>query len=189
MSSDAPDITLDPEVQRALPDVVEILEAKYHPPNSPWATFFRILARKQDGNEETYFMKFGLHCTTYIGDIPQDNTWSSSWEEFFARGLRRVLAVREDRAGPDAELESVLATLFDKVIPRLLRPLESDEFGNRRPEPNKFGPEYLEMYHEHIPKSEPREDYDDRNALYAVRFKLHAAALFPNESGFLQMLA
>ena len=70
--------------------------------------------------------KFGFHCTTYNGDLPQDNTWFDSWEVFFDNGLRHVLRVREERAGPNAELDELLPSLFDKVIPRLLRPLESD---------------------------------------------------------------
>lgn len=69
--------------------------------------------------------KFGFHCTTYNGNLPQDNTWSESWEKFFNNGLRHVLKVREERAGPSPELELLSPTLFDKVIPRLLRPLET----------------------------------------------------------------
>ncbi|KAM7201774.1 Fructosamine/Ketosamine-3-kinase [Naviculisporaceae sp. PSN 640] len=69
--------------------------------------------------------KFGFHCTTYNGDLPQDNTWCESWEVFFANGLRRTLRVRDERAGSrSAELDSLLPTLFNKVIPRLLRPLK-----------------------------------------------------------------
>ncbi|KAI1469878.1 Fructosamine kinase-domain-containing protein [Daldinia caldariorum] len=70
--------------------------------------------------------KFGFHCVTYNGNLPQDNTWSDSWEAFFANGLRHVLKVREERAGPDVELDRLLPALFDSVIPRLLRPLESN---------------------------------------------------------------
>lgn len=70
--------------------------------------------------------KFGFDCVTYNGNLPQDNTWNSSWEAFFHNGLRHVLKVREERAGPNEELDAVLPPLFDKVIPRLLRPLESD---------------------------------------------------------------
>ncbi len=70
--------------------------------------------------------RFGFHCTTYNGDLPQDNTWSDSWEAFFANGLRHVLKVREDRAGLNAELDALLPALFGRVIPRLLRPLESN---------------------------------------------------------------
>lgn len=58
--------------------------------------------------------KFGFHCTTYNGDLPQDNNWSSSWEVFFANGLHHVLKVREERAGPDAELDRLFPDLFNK---------------------------------------------------------------------------
>ncbi|KAH6611491.1 hypothetical protein Trco_001511 [Trichoderma cornu-damae] len=154
--------------------------------------------------------KFGFHCTTYNGNLPQDNTWCDSWEAFFANGLRHVLKVREERAGLNPELDALLPSLFDKVIPRLLRPLESGgrkirpslvhgdlwygntgiidgdtdegivydpasfwahneyELGNWRPERNKFTRRYFQAYHSHIPKAEPEEDYDDRNALYSL---------------------
>ncbi|KAI1660619.1 NADP-dependent oxidoreductase domain-containing protein [Daldinia decipiens] len=172
---------------------------------------------------------FGFHCVTYNGNLPQDNSWFDSWEAFFANGLRHVLRIREERAGPDADLDSLLPTLFNRIIPRLLRPLESDgrkilpslvhgdlwygnagivdegteegivydpasfwahneyELGNWRPERNKFTRRYFKAYHSHIPKSEPQEDYDDRNALYSLRFNLHAAAMFPHQGTFLQM--
>ncbi|KAI1134033.1 Fructosamine/Ketosamine-3-kinase [Hypoxylon sp. FL0543] len=173
--------------------------------------------------------KFGFHCVTYNGNLPQDNSWSDSWEAFFAKGLRHVLKIREERAGPNVELDGLLPALFDRVIPRLLRPLESDgrrilpslvhgdlwygnasivdqntdegiiydpasfwahneyELGNWRPDRNRFTRRYFEAYHSHIPKSEPQEDYDDRNALYSLRFNLHASAMFPQQETFLQM--
>ncbi|KAK0732425.1 Fructosamine kinase-domain-containing protein [Apiosordaria backusii] len=172
---------------------------------------------------------FGFHCTTYNGDLPQDNTWCPSWEQFFSRGMRHVLRVRETRAGPNPELEALLPNLFDKVIPRLLRALESDgrkikpslihgdlwygnasvirktgdpviydpacfwahneyELGNWHPERNRFGKEFYQEYHRHIPKSDPVEDYDDRNVLYGLRFNLHAATLFPDKVEFLELV-
>lgn len=75
--------------------------------------------------------QYGFHVATYNGDLPQDNTWSHSWEAFFVQGLRHVLGLREERAGGDPcpELDSLLPNMFDKVIPRLLRPLETG--GNR----------------------------------------------------------
>ncbi|KAK4445762.1 Fructosamine/Ketosamine-3-kinase [Podospora aff. communis PSN243] len=173
--------------------------------------------------------KFGFHCTTYNGNLPQDNTWFDSWVKFFDNGLRHVLNLREERGGPSEELNSLLPALFGKVIPRLLRPLETGgrkvvpalvhgdlwcgnagiidedteegivydpssfwahneyELGNWRPERNRFTGLYFECYHSHIAKAEPVEDYDDRNALYGLRFNLHAATLFPNHEEFLQM--
>ncbi|KAK3302968.1 Fructosamine/Ketosamine-3-kinase [Chaetomium strumarium] len=173
--------------------------------------------------------KFGFHCTTYNGDLPQDNTWSNSWETFFSDGLRHVLKLREERAGPNAELDALLPALFDKVIPRLLRPMESNgrkigpslvhgdlwcgnaavikstgdgivfdpasfwahneyELGNWLPERNWFGNAYFKAYHSHIEPMEPKEDYDDRIRLYAMKFNLHAATLFPNEESYLELV-
>lgn len=70
--------------------------------------------------------KFGFHVTTYNGNLPQKNDWSDSWEMFFAAGLKHVLKLREERAGSCPELDALLPALFDKVIPRLLRPLETN---------------------------------------------------------------
>lgn len=65
--------------------------------------------------------------------------------------------------------------------------LRVDELGNWRADRNMFGFEYFDAYHEHIEMSEPKEDYDDRNALYALRFNLYAASLFPHKAEYLQM--
>lgn len=43
-----------------------------------------------------------------------------------------------------------------------------DELGNWRQERNKFSRSYFNAYHSHVAKSYPEEDYDDRNALYAM---------------------
>jgi hypothetical protein len=44
-----------------------------------------------------------------------------------------------------------------------------DELGNWRPVRNKFKDGgYFEAYHVHIDKTEPKDDYDDRNALYGL---------------------
>ncbi|RYP84416.1 hypothetical protein DL770_005208 [Monosporascus sp. CRB-9-2] len=309
MSTGRAELTADPNVLKALPDVVNIFAAQHHG-ESAWAQGLRIDARHSDDTQESYFMKvskgyhgrealkgeyeataaiysialefcpkpiawgtfendedshfyvckfyhftegvpepisfteklaalhshhsspdgqFGFHCVTYNGDLPQENSWSASWEDFFSKALRHVLRIREKRAGSSEELNSLLPDLFDKVIPRLLRPLESNgrtiqpslvhgdlwcgnasivdedteegivydpasfwahneyELGNWRPERNKFTRRYFQAYHSHIPKSEPEEDYDSRNALYALRFNLHAATLFPKNEQYLAM--
>lgn len=77
--------------------------------------------------------QFGFHCRTYNGNLPQENIWSDRWELFFADGLRDVLKIRLKRAGRSLELEALEPALFDKVIPRLLRPLES---GGRQIQPS-----------------------------------------------------
>ncbi|PTB78722.1 hypothetical protein M440DRAFT_1390335 [Trichoderma longibrachiatum ATCC 18648] len=61
------------------------------------------------------------------------------------------------------------------------------DLGNWRLERNRFTARYFEAYHAIIPKSEPVEDYDDRNALYSTRFDLNAAALYPDQEWYLRM--
>ncbi|KAL7950209.1 Fructosamine kinase domain-containing protein [Trichoderma barbatum] len=174
--------------------------------------------------------KFGFHCKTYNGDLPQANAWSDRWELFFADGLRDVLNLRRKRAARNLELEALEPALFNKVIPRLLRPLESGgreiqpslvhgdlwygnasiisgdtkefivydpsgfwahneyELGNWRPNRNKFTGIYLEEYLSCVRPSRPEEDFDDRNALYSVKFNLQAAAIYPKKEEFLPMV-
>jgi hypothetical protein len=53
-----------------------------------------------------------------------------------------------------------------------------DELGNWRPTRNKFKDGgYFEAYHAHIDKTEPRDDYDDRNALYGLCVVPRAVAI------------
>ncbi|KFY59296.1 hypothetical protein V496_05723 [Pseudogymnoascus sp. VKM F-4515 (FW-2607)] len=70
--------------------------------------------------------KFGFHITTYAGNLPQFVEWEDSWEAFFAKSMRQALDLEIERKGPSEELDALSLTLFEKVIPRLLRPLESD---------------------------------------------------------------
>ncbi|KAH6673550.1 Fructosamine kinase-domain-containing protein [Halenospora varia] len=172
-------------------------------PSSFCAQLASLHTRSQSPNG-----KFGFHVTTYNGDLPQDNKWVDTWEECFVHGLKQMLNPSLEGGGP-WEMEDCKRDMVEKVIPRLLRPLESGgrrvksvlahgdswcgnavvgietgrwlifdpssfhahnecELGNWRPKRNKFGSEYFEKYHEYVPKSEPVEDWDDRNALYAL---------------------
>lgn len=178
--------------------------------------------------------KFGFHVDTCNGTLAQDNTWTDTWEEFYARGMRRMLTLDQEARGPSQELQELSGPFFDKVIPRLLRPLETpgrsikpvlihgdlwlgnvsvqeeseeplmfdasafwgitsvrylmencqlflsflsrvvdadgnpDELATLRTLENDWAIECLESYHKHIPKSEPVEDWDARNAFYAT---------------------
>ncbi|KAI9676501.1 MAG: hypothetical protein M1817_000659 [Caeruleum heppii] len=69
--------------------------------------------------------KFGFHITTYNGNIPQDVRWTETWEECFINGTRKDFELEKDARGPSEELEELMVPLFEKVIPRLLRPLET----------------------------------------------------------------
>lgn len=70
--------------------------------------------------------KFGFHVPTYTGNLPQINEWEASWETYFAKSMRRAFDLEVEAKGPDPEFDTLVPALFDKVIPRLLRPLESE---------------------------------------------------------------
>ena len=70
--------------------------------------------------------KFGFHMTTYSGNLPQMNEWEGSWETYFTKNMRFALNLEIEAKGPDPEFDVLIPTLFDKVIPRLLRSLESE---------------------------------------------------------------
>jgi protein-ribulosamine 3-kinase len=69
--------------------------------------------------------KFGFHCTTYNGNLAQDNTWTDTWEEYYKNNIVRMLQLEEEARGPSEELKELSEQLLEKVIPRLLRPLET----------------------------------------------------------------
>jgi protein-ribulosamine 3-kinase len=70
--------------------------------------------------------KFGFHVTTFAGNLPQAVGWEDSWETFFAKNMRQALDLEIERKGPSEELDVLGQALFSRVLPRLLRPLESE---------------------------------------------------------------
>ncbi|VUC20623.1 unnamed protein product [Clonostachys rosea] len=153
--------------------------------------------------------KFGFEATTFNGVVPLLNEWCDSWEEYFTRQFLSDIKWEQSIRGPDPEFDEIATEFFAKVIPRLLRPLQS---GNRsitpvlihgdiwhgnvkidqdtsnivlfdscccyahnelelymmREERYQFSNGFIEPYLDIMGKSEPAEDFDDRNALYAM---------------------
>jgi protein-ribulosamine 3-kinase len=70
--------------------------------------------------------KFGFHVTTYNGNLPQDVRWTSTWEECFVNGTKKDFELEREVRGLSPELEELMEPLFSKVIPRLLRPMETE---------------------------------------------------------------
>lgn len=95
-------------------------------PNMPDPTKFGALLSRLHRKSESPNGKFGFHTTTYAGNLPQFVAWERSWEVFFAKSLRHALDLEIERKGPSEELDVLSRTLFERVIPRLLRPLESN---------------------------------------------------------------
>jgi protein-ribulosamine 3-kinase len=69
--------------------------------------------------------KFGFPVQNYQGRLSQVTTWTDTWEECFANNLRGMLNHEKETQGPDERLEALSAAIFEKVIPRLLRPLQT----------------------------------------------------------------
>ncbi|KAI4221998.1 MAG: hypothetical protein L6R36_006481 [Xanthoria steineri] len=76
--------------------------------------------------------QYGFQVTTHLANVANDNSWSDSWEVWYARALKRMLDEEEISHGQDEELAILTTAMFGKVIPRLLRPLET---GGRQIQP------------------------------------------------------
>lgn len=83
----------------------------------------RLSALHQNSKSPTG--KFGFHMTTHAGNLPQYTGWEDSWEAFFAKSMKQALDLEIKAKGHDPEFDALVPVLFEKVIPRLLRPLES----------------------------------------------------------------
>ncbi|MCJ1401864.1 hypothetical protein MMC11_005081 [Xylographa trunciseda] len=69
--------------------------------------------------------KYGFPVPTLQGTIPQYTDWCDSWEEFFSNSIKRVMENEEKSQGPDPEVQKLCEAILSKVVPRLLRPLET----------------------------------------------------------------
>ena len=76
--------------------------------------------------------RYGFSVPTCQGTIPQYSEWTDSWEEFFSKSFRLVMENEERSQGPDPEVQQLCGAVLKKVIPRLLRPLET---GGRQIQP------------------------------------------------------
>jgi protein-ribulosamine 3-kinase len=90
----------------------------------PYKFTARLSALHQNSNSPNG--KFGFHITTYNGNLPQLTDWEESWEVYFTKSMRWALQLVLEAQGPEPEFDVLVPVLFDKVIPRLLRPLESE---------------------------------------------------------------
>ncbi|KAK0337763.1 hypothetical protein LTR59_004925 [Friedmanniomyces endolithicus] len=65
--------------------------------------------------------QFGFPSSTCCGDTPQDNTYASSWTDFYANRRLRFIIARSTKAnGSDEQLTALVEEICTKVIPRLI---------------------------------------------------------------------
>lgn len=69
--------------------------------------------------------KFGFHCATSHGIVPIDHGWFGSWEDYFSITTRLLISQEQRAQGPNEEIITLADAVFAKVVPRLLRPLET----------------------------------------------------------------
>ncbi|EFX06060.1 hypothetical protein CMQ_4129 [Grosmannia clavigera kw1407] len=78
---------------------------------------------KRGGANET---EFGFPITTYGGRNRRTFPVSKSWEETFSKGLHNTFDIEEETQGKPEEMTSLRKEFVAKIVPRLLRPLETE---------------------------------------------------------------
>jgi protein-ribulosamine 3-kinase len=68
---------------------------------------------------------FGFHVVTYAGNMYQAVEWTGSWEELFIKSIKAFAVQEREIHGPSDELDKLLSAYYEKVCPRLLRPLQT----------------------------------------------------------------
>lgn len=69
--------------------------------------------------------RFGFHVTSYHGQTPIEHGWSDTWEDYFTRTTRVLLNLEQEAQGQNERILKLAGAFFDKVVPRLLRPLHT----------------------------------------------------------------
>ncbi|KAK7967455.1 uncharacterized protein PG986_001732 [Apiospora aurea] len=149
--------------------------------------------------------QYGFPLTTPLAFVPNDNTWTDTWTEWFSNAMRK-----SDPAPPATDgdggnrIEPCLC--HSDVWPGNVKPsadddevmmfdscafwshhecfTESADLGTCRAPRYRMGRAYVKEYFKTILPSKPEEDFEDRFALYAMRYDLLHSALFPKEPRF-----
>lgn len=71
--------------------------------------------------------KFGFHVTTCHAKLPQiTDCWVDSWSTLYRKQMAQMFKLDTEKNGYWPEFGRVSILVLDKVIPRLLEPLQSD---------------------------------------------------------------
>ncbi|OIW22409.1 hypothetical protein CONLIGDRAFT_665025, partial [Coniochaeta ligniaria NRRL 30616] len=69
--------------------------------------------------------EFGFHVVTYEGTMYQDVTWCKKWEDSFLLHLQAFIDQERKSQGPSRQMDELIPPFLEKVVPRLLRPLQT----------------------------------------------------------------
>lgn len=71
--------------------------------------------------------KFGFHITTCHAKLPQvTDCWEDSWAVLFKKQMAQMIKVDTEKNGDWPEFRRASDLILDRVIPRLLEPLQSE---------------------------------------------------------------
>lgn len=90
----------------------------------PVAEFASVIAQLHK-NSQSPNAKFGFDVPT-SQSLQLENAWCDTWEEFFTRAFRGTVKLEQEIQGHNHELERLAQQTCEKVIPRLLRPMETN---------------------------------------------------------------
>jgi len=104
--------------------LVEFREVGEQPPDP--SSFTKRLAEMHK-NSISPTGKFGFHITTCHAKLPQvTNCWEDSWEALYRKQLAHMISLDQEKHGAWPEFHQVCQLTLEKVIPRLLGPLQSE---------------------------------------------------------------
>lgn len=70
--------------------------------------------------------KFGFPVATYGSRIPRIHIPSDTWEALFTDVMETMFDTEERTQGPDEDVQMLRKGITEKVIPRLIRPMETN---------------------------------------------------------------
>lgn len=91
----------------------------------PPAVQFLSILKKLHQTSVSPTGKFGFQITTYNGPPKMVNDWTDNWEEYFARQFRSDISFLQNVYGEDPELADLTEEFIQKIVARLLRPLQT----------------------------------------------------------------
>lgn len=104
--------------------LAEFREVGEQPPN-PITFTARLADLHQRSTSPTG--KFGFHVITCHAKLPQvTNCWEESWSILYKRQLAQMIKMDYDKHGDWPEFYKICDLILEKVIPRLLAPLQAE---------------------------------------------------------------